>query len=287
MVDKVELIGMEFFGYHGCMKEERAIGQRFYVDVTMYLDLGPSGKSDDLKKTVNYADVFAEVRVIVEGEPFTLLEAVAERIAEGKIRRTIDLGCVTYRPAEASLSKQDASSGTKSRIFGVSCGIGFDAAVCEEVNGSGTKTLLNRLGHGKESYGAIALKNLMKGPFVSCRADMDDGAQTFFVQKMIFAAFMNLPYQGGGFLFAPDADPCDGKLGFVTAGNMSFPKKLASLAKVHSGKHYGIRGVEHCSAAKIRVRTAEPLFVHTDGEVITKADDITVECLPSRLQLLI
>ena len=82
MLDKVELVGMEFFGYHGCMKEERAIGQRFYVDVAMYLDLGPAGKTDDLKKTVNYADVFAEARAIVEGEPYTLLEAVAERIAE-------------------------------------------------------------------------------------------------------------------------------------------------------------------------------------------------------------
>ena len=82
VVDKVELVGMEFYGYHGCMKEERAIGQRFYVDVAMYLDLGPAGKSDDLQKTVNYADVFAETRAVVEGEPFTLLEAVAERIAE-------------------------------------------------------------------------------------------------------------------------------------------------------------------------------------------------------------
>lgn len=82
MVDKVELTGMEFYGYHGCMEEERAIGQRFFVDVAMYLDLGPSGKSDDLAQTVNYADVFAEIREIVEGEPFTLLEAVAERIAE-------------------------------------------------------------------------------------------------------------------------------------------------------------------------------------------------------------
>ncbi len=82
MADKIELVGMEFFGYHGCMKEERAIGQRFYVDVTMYLDLGPAGRSDDLGETVNYADVFAETRAIVEGEPFTLLEAVAERIAD-------------------------------------------------------------------------------------------------------------------------------------------------------------------------------------------------------------
>ena len=81
-MDKIELIGMEFFGYHGCMKEERAIGQRFYVDVVMFLDLAPAGQSDDLKKTVNYANVFAEARAIVEGEPFTLLEAVAERIAE-------------------------------------------------------------------------------------------------------------------------------------------------------------------------------------------------------------
>ena len=82
MVDKVELVGMEFFGYHGCQKEERAIGQRFYVDVAMYLDLSEAGRTDDLDKTVNYADVFSEVRTIVEGEPFTLLEAVAERIAE-------------------------------------------------------------------------------------------------------------------------------------------------------------------------------------------------------------
>lgn len=82
MMDKVELTGMEFFGYHGCMEEERAIGQRFYVDVAMYLDLGPAGKSDDLAQTVNYAEVFAKTRAIVEGEPCTLLETVAERIAE-------------------------------------------------------------------------------------------------------------------------------------------------------------------------------------------------------------
>ena len=79
MLDKVELMGMEFFGYHGCMKEERAIGQRFYVDVVMYLDLAPAGKSDDLKETVNYADVFAEARAIVEGEPYTLYLTLSEK----------------------------------------------------------------------------------------------------------------------------------------------------------------------------------------------------------------
>ena len=35
-----------------------------------------------MQNDTNYADVFAEARAIVEGEPYTLLEAVAERIAE-------------------------------------------------------------------------------------------------------------------------------------------------------------------------------------------------------------
>ena len=82
MADKVELLGMEFFGYHGCSEEERAVGQMFRADVAMYLDLSEPGRSDDLNDTVDYAKVFEETKAIVEGEPFTLIEAVAERIAQ-------------------------------------------------------------------------------------------------------------------------------------------------------------------------------------------------------------
>ncbi len=112
MVDKVELTGMEFFGYHGCMKEERAIGQRFYVDVAMYLDLAPAGKSDDLEKTVNYADVFAETRAIVEGEPFTLIESVAERIAQVLFEKhpLIDRMRITVHKPYAPLSGKFADA---------------------------------------------------------------------------------------------------------------------------------------------------------------------------------
>ena len=81
-IDKIELHQMMFYGYHGVLKEETKIGQRFIADVTLSLDLTKAGKSDDLKDTVNYADVYSVCRSIVEGKSKKLIEAVAEDICE-------------------------------------------------------------------------------------------------------------------------------------------------------------------------------------------------------------
>ena len=79
--DWVLLEGMVFFGRHGILPHEREFGQRFVVDLEMGLDLRPAGVSDDLTETVDYREVHRRVREIVEGQPFDLLEAVAERVA--------------------------------------------------------------------------------------------------------------------------------------------------------------------------------------------------------------
>ena len=86
MMDKITLSGMEFYGYHGCLPEEREKGQRFVVDAELFLELRQAGKSDALQDTVNYAEVFECIRRIVEGEPKQLIEAVAEGIAETVLR---------------------------------------------------------------------------------------------------------------------------------------------------------------------------------------------------------
>lgn len=80
-MDRLILNRMQFFGYHGVLPEENKLGQRFYVDVEMTLDLGPAGRSDDLNLTVNYAEAYGKVKGIVEGKPFQLIEALAERVA--------------------------------------------------------------------------------------------------------------------------------------------------------------------------------------------------------------
>jgi dihydroneopterin aldolase len=79
--DEILLEGMRFYAYHGVNPEERALGQRFLVDVVMAVDLRRPGQSDDLADTVSYSDVYKVVRGIVEGEPRNLIEAVAEEIA--------------------------------------------------------------------------------------------------------------------------------------------------------------------------------------------------------------
>ena len=79
--DEILLEGMRFYAYHGVNPEERALGQRFTVDVAVAVDLRRAGQSDDLAHTVSYSAVYKMVRAIVEGEPRQLIEAVAEEIA--------------------------------------------------------------------------------------------------------------------------------------------------------------------------------------------------------------
>jgi 7,8-dihydroneopterin aldolase/epimerase/oxygenase len=79
--DEILLEGMRFYAYHGVNPEERALGQRFAVDVVLAVDLRRAGQSDDLADTVSYSAVYKLVRAIIEGEPRNLIEAVAEEIA--------------------------------------------------------------------------------------------------------------------------------------------------------------------------------------------------------------
>ena len=47
-MDKIVLKNMGFFGYHGNLESENSQGQRFFVDVTILIDLTKAGQSDDL-----------------------------------------------------------------------------------------------------------------------------------------------------------------------------------------------------------------------------------------------
>ena len=80
-MDYIHLNEMAFYGYHGALAEETKLGQRFRLTVSLATDLSAAGKSDDLDKTVNYAEVYMICRDIVEGAPVKLIETVAENVA--------------------------------------------------------------------------------------------------------------------------------------------------------------------------------------------------------------
>lgn len=79
--DKILMSGMSFYGYHGVLDAEKELGQKFFVDATLYLDFQEAGKTDDLNLSVSYADVYAVIKKVVEEERYDLLEALAENIA--------------------------------------------------------------------------------------------------------------------------------------------------------------------------------------------------------------
>ena len=82
MKDKMILTGIEVFGYHGCSDEEQKLGQKFYVDVELDLDLSKAGLSDDFADTVDYVKILQCVEEIVGGTPRRLIESVAENLAQ-------------------------------------------------------------------------------------------------------------------------------------------------------------------------------------------------------------
>lgn len=79
--DAIHLRGLEFYAYHGVMPEENVLGQRFIIDVDLFLDLVGSGKSDKVEDTVSYAEVYEVVRDCVSRERHKLLESLAASIA--------------------------------------------------------------------------------------------------------------------------------------------------------------------------------------------------------------
>lgn len=79
--DAIHLRGLEFYAYHGVLAEEQVLGQRFIVDVDLFLDLTRPGHSDQVEETVSYAEVYEAVRKCVSGERHQLLESLAESLA--------------------------------------------------------------------------------------------------------------------------------------------------------------------------------------------------------------
>lgn len=79
--DRITLTGLRARGFHGVFPEEKRDGQDFVTDIVVHLDAAPAAATDDLDRTVNYAEVAGAVLSVVTGEPFDLIETVAERIA--------------------------------------------------------------------------------------------------------------------------------------------------------------------------------------------------------------
>lgn len=222
----------------------------------------PSGSSNDLARALH-----------LPKDPLILLD----RILNGNQKCRVDLGKLTY-------TSEDTGN-TASKYFIVSSGIGFDAAVCEESISSPFKNTLNKLKLGKLTYVAIALKQLIAARRVSCDLMLDDH-KTVHMKRFLFIAAMNHPYEGGGFMFCPNADNTDGILDLCAVGPIPKPLILFALPTAYFGKHTIFPEISLYRASKTEIRSSIPLWVHTDGEVHFKSRHICLSCKKQALTLL-
>jgi len=80
--DRIELRGLVASGFCGALPEEQQRPQPLEVDIDLHLDLATASSSDELDDTVDYGALCAIVERVIVTERFTLLERLAERVAE-------------------------------------------------------------------------------------------------------------------------------------------------------------------------------------------------------------
>lgn len=102
-MDSVRLSEMVFHAYHGAHPEEKALGQRFVVDLTVEGDFSEAGRSDDLADAVDYGPIYRAVREIMESESVNLLEHLGERICAAVLALSPRI-----RGVEAAITKPSA-----------------------------------------------------------------------------------------------------------------------------------------------------------------------------------
>ena len=98
--DRISLVGLRTFGYHGVLPEERREGQLFIVDATLTVDTRFAAASDDLSDTVDYAGLAQRLVAIVEGEPVNLIETLAQRLADACLEsdRVAEVEVTVHKP---------------------------------------------------------------------------------------------------------------------------------------------------------------------------------------------
>ena len=217
----------------------------------------PTGSSNDLARDLG-----------IKGDPSFLLS----QILVCDKPHLMDLGRLTYHDSDT-------------RYFAVSCGIGYDAAICEEALASHFKNTLNRLGLGKLTYLTIALKQLILTKRGNCTITLD-GKEPFELKSFLFIATMIHRFEGGGFMFCPDADAQDGRFNLCAVGPIAKLRILFALPSALKGQHYRYPHIYPYDGASVHIEADRPFWVHTDGEVSRKSSSITIECLQKKIHLL-
>ena len=161
--------------------------------------------------------------------------------------------------------------------FLISCGCGFDSEVCRDAQFSPLKPILNKLHIGKFIYTLVALKKLIRKSTFSAKISIDN-KPSLDIDKLFFLTAMNSRFEGGGYMFAPEASLSDDKLDFLTVNNLPRRLIIPLLPKAKKGKHMGHKGISIIPVSDVTMKFSKSVYLHTDGEVFGAFDHVRIAC---------
>ena len=73
-MDRINITGLEVFAHHGVYREENVLGQKFIVDVSMMVSTKEAGRTDDIRRSVNYGLVCDDIQQVMKSKNYKLIE---------------------------------------------------------------------------------------------------------------------------------------------------------------------------------------------------------------------
>eukprot|EP01084_Bolivina_argentea_P171609 297327_1 len=88
-MDYVFVENLILYGYHGDLKEEKILGQKFDISLKLYSNndrLTKVGKSDDLNDTMDYTVIVNEIEKIMKSTSYDMIEKLGNEIARNAFK---------------------------------------------------------------------------------------------------------------------------------------------------------------------------------------------------------
>ncbi len=225
----------------------------------------PSGSGNDFARGVNLSKHF----------PIKNLKKIIHKIQANELRN-LDVGKLSFIHDGKQIEKR----------FLISSGFGMDALVCDSVDKSKMKTVMNRLHLGKLTYIIQTLSSLLKLKKLNLKVLFDETEEMTFNETVFFTS-MNMKKQGGGIKFAPDALFDDGKISVCIAHKLSKLKCFFVLPFIVLGKHKIFRDIYFRNFKTAKIISDTPYILHTDGEVFMNVKEFSVSLEKETLKALI
>lgn len=80
-MDSIFIKDIAIFAHHGVFKEEKTLGQKFYIDIKLNFDTQTAAILKDLKETVHYGVLSNDISNLFKETSYDLIETAAEKIA--------------------------------------------------------------------------------------------------------------------------------------------------------------------------------------------------------------